>query len=139
MDGGGYRVGYARSSHARPVLDRVRRARRRAITWSSPEGNSVTSPVPATLTLAQLKAIYLCTDTNRDQAGGPNAPIVAVLPQDCSGTRATFLPALGGGTTPAGAGYVRTLPTTKAKETAPGSGVPIERSPCSFDRPRLDA
>src|ERR1700756_4347125 len=86
MDGGGYCIGYARSSHALTSTDPSPIAfvalGGDAITWSSPEGNGVTSPVPATLTLAQLKAIYLCTDTNRDQASGSSAPIVAVLPQD---------------------------------------------------------
>lgn len=77
------------------------------VTWSSPAGTGGTpSPVPSTLTLAQLKAIYTCTDTNWAQVGGGNAPIVPVLPLQANpvwpgyGTRGTFLLALGGGTTP---------------------------------------
>jgi predicted amidohydrolase len=39
-----------------------------------------------------------------------------------------------------GAGrHVRTLPAISAKETAPGSGVPMDRSPCVRERPRLAA
>jgi ABC-type phosphate transport system substrate-binding protein len=72
-----------------------------AIGWSSPKGASTDpSPVPSTLTFADLVGIYECTITNWDEVGGSNAPIVPVLPQSSSGTRATFLLDLGGGTTP---------------------------------------
>jgi periplasmic binding family protein len=72
-----------------------------AVAWSSPAGTSSDpSPVPSTLTFTQLQAIYTCTDTNWDQVGGIDAPIVPVLPRQGSGTRDTFLLALGGGTTP---------------------------------------
>jgi ABC-type phosphate transport system substrate-binding protein len=74
-----------------------------AITWSSPKpGTGQTSPVPANLTVADMTDIYSCTVSgvtydNWDQFGGKNAPIVAVLPQNGSGTRSTFLAALGHG------------------------------------------
>jgi hypothetical protein len=64
-----------------------------AIDWSYPEGTS--NPQPTSLTLAQLVDIYECTDTNWDQVGGTNAPIVPVLPEPGSGARDTFLAALG--------------------------------------------
>jgi hypothetical protein len=69
-----------------------------AVTWSSPAGAN--SPVPATLTLAQLAGIYSCRFLNWNAVGGQNAPIVPVLPQNGSGTRADFLLALGGGAVP---------------------------------------
>jgi ABC-type phosphate transport system substrate-binding protein len=50
---------------------------------------------PASLTLAQLKAIFLCTDTNWKQVGGANQPIRAYLPQTGSGTLSFWLKALG--------------------------------------------
>jgi ABC-type phosphate transport system substrate-binding protein len=68
-----------------------------AITYSYVSGSA---NVPAGLTVADLTNIYNCTWTNWDQIPGNsshNAPIVAVLPQNGSGTRATFLAALGGG------------------------------------------
>jgi ABC-type phosphate transport system substrate-binding protein len=104
-DGNGdFCVDFARSSRAKASTDPTSIAfvaeAGDAIAWSSPEGTGVTSPVPSTLTVAQLKAIYLCQDTNWNQVGGSNAPIVPVLPQSGSGTLATFLLALGGGTTP---------------------------------------
>jgi ABC-type phosphate transport system substrate-binding protein len=105
MDGGAYCVDYARSSRKPAAGDGTAIAfaalAKDAIAWSSPAGTSGTpSPVPATLTFAQIKAIYTCADTNWSQVGGSNAPIVPVIPQAGSGTRATFLLALGGGTTP---------------------------------------
>jgi len=68
---------------------------RDAVTWSSPAGSG--SPVPSGLSTAALAAIYTCTDTNWDQVGGSNAPIVPVLPQAGTDTRATFLAGIGGG------------------------------------------
>jgi PBP superfamily domain len=55
---------------------------------------------PASLTLAQLKSIYLCKITNWAKVGGRSAPIEPFLPQTSSGTRAFWLTALGGGKTP---------------------------------------
>jgi ABC-type phosphate transport system substrate-binding protein len=90
-------IDFSRSSRARNSGDGTGVSfvslARDAITWSSPSG----SPAPASLTIAQLTAIYNCTDTNWSQVGGGNAPIVAVLPQNGSGTRATFLADIGGG------------------------------------------
>jgi ABC-type phosphate transport system substrate-binding protein len=92
-------IDFARSSRARNSSDPSSISfvtlARDAITWSSPAGSG--SPVPASLTIAQLAAIYSCTDTNWNQVGGANAPIVPVLPQTSSGTRATFLADIGGG------------------------------------------
>jgi ABC-type phosphate transport system substrate-binding protein len=62
-----------------------------AVTWST----QTTTNAPATLTPAQLTAIYNCTDTNWMQVGGANAPIHAFIPQSGSGTRSFFLSALG--------------------------------------------
>jgi ABC-type phosphate transport system substrate-binding protein len=62
-----------------------------AVTWSA----QATTNAPATLTTAQLAAIYNCTDTNWSQVGGANAPIHAFIPQSGSGTRAFFLGAIG--------------------------------------------
>jgi ABC-type phosphate transport system substrate-binding protein len=62
-----------------------------AVTWSA----QATTNAPATLTTAQLAAIYNCTDTNWSQVGGANAPIHAFIPQSGSGTRAFFLAAIG--------------------------------------------
>ena len=57
-----------------------------AVTWSA----QATTNAPATLTTAQLAAIYNCTDTNWSQVGGKNAPIHAFIPQSSSGTRSFF-------------------------------------------------
>jgi ABC-type phosphate transport system substrate-binding protein len=62
-----------------------------AVTWSA----QATTNAPASLTTAQLAAIYNCTDTNWDQVGGANAPIHAFIPQSGSGTRSFFLGAIG--------------------------------------------
>src|SRR5258708_4336226 len=62
-----------------------------AVTWSA----QATTNAPATLTTAQLAAIYNCTDTNWSQVGGKNAPIHAFIPQSGSGTRSFFLGAIG--------------------------------------------
>jgi ABC-type phosphate transport system substrate-binding protein len=63
-----------------------------AVTWSVP---AVNTAAPASLTTAQLLAIFNCTDTNWDQVGGANEPITAILPQSGSGTLSTWLAALG--------------------------------------------
>jgi ABC-type phosphate transport system substrate-binding protein len=101
---GNFCIDFARSAHAPKAVvagtngpDAFAVLAGDAITWSSPEGSGVNSPVPFTLTLAQLASIYACRVTNWDQVGGFNAPIVPVLPQAGSETRATFLAALGGG------------------------------------------
>jgi hypothetical protein len=57
--------------------------------------------VPANLTIADMTKIYTCqangTSYNWDAFGGKDATIVPVLPQSSSGTRSTFLAALGNG------------------------------------------
>ena len=59
-----------------------------AISWSIP---AVNTSAPASLTQAQLTAIYTCTDTNWDQVGGANQAIVPFIPQNGSGTYAAWL------------------------------------------------
>jgi ABC-type phosphate transport system substrate-binding protein len=71
-----------------------------AVTWASRDAASGGTDAPASLTPAQLKNIYLCKITNWDKVGGQNAPIEAFLPQASSGTRTSWLTALGGGVTP---------------------------------------
>ena len=63
-----------------------------AVTWSHP---AVNTAAPATLTPAQLAAIYTCADTNWNQVGGSNQAIVPFLPQTGSGTLSFFLAAIG--------------------------------------------
>jgi phosphate transport system substrate-binding protein len=63
-----------------------------AVTWSVPKINTA---APKTLTVAQLNAIYTCTDTNWDQVGGKNQAIAPFLPQSGSGTLSFFLAAIG--------------------------------------------
>jgi ABC-type phosphate transport system substrate-binding protein len=62
-----------------------------AVTWATPK----TTDAPASLTPAQLNAIFTCTDTNWSQVGGKNAPIQAFLPQTGSGTLTFWLAAIG--------------------------------------------
>lgn len=71
-----------------------------AVTWADRSAAAGGTNAPANLTTAQLVKIYECTDTNWKQVGGKSAPILPFLPQTSSGTRAFFLTALGGGTTP---------------------------------------
>jgi hypothetical protein len=68
---------------------------RDGIAWSYPVIGGHASPQPKSLTHAQLVDIFTCFDTNWDQVGGANAPIVPVLPATGSGTRDTFLLMLG--------------------------------------------
>ncbi len=70
-----------------------------AVTYATRD-TGATKTVPATyapksLTAAQLKAIFLCTDTNWKQVGGPNEPIKAYLPQAEAATTTFWLKALG--------------------------------------------
>jgi ABC-type phosphate transport system substrate-binding protein len=62
-----------------------------AVSWS----HQATTDAPKSLTVAQLNAIYTCTDTNWSQVGGKNAPIKAFLPQSGSGTLSFWLAAIG--------------------------------------------
>ncbi len=98
-DGKFFCTSYARSSRARSSSDPAFAPggvafvdlAGDAVTWSA----QATTNAPATLTTAQLAAIYNCTDTNWDQVGGANAPIHAFIPQSGSGTRSFFLSAIG--------------------------------------------
>ena len=70
-----------------------------AVTYATRD-TGATKTVPATyapksLSLAQLKAIFLCQDTNWKQVGGPNQPIKAYLPQTSSGTYSFWIKKLG--------------------------------------------
>ena len=92
-------ISFARSSRARASTDPPYAAggiafvnlAGDAVTWAA----QATTNAPATLTQAQLAAIYNCTDTNWSQVGGKNAPIHAFIPQSGSGTRSFFLSAIG--------------------------------------------
>ncbi|MGH3155666.1 MAG: PstS family phosphate ABC transporter substrate-binding protein [Streptosporangiaceae bacterium] len=71
-----------------------------AVTWAARDKASGGTDAPATLTLAQLKDIYLCKITNWSKVGGTNATIQPFVPQQYSGTTAFWLTALGGGKAP---------------------------------------
>jgi ABC-type phosphate transport system substrate-binding protein len=71
-----------------------------AVTWAARDAASGGTDAPASLTRAQLAAIYECKITNWARVGGRSAPIQAFLPQTASGTRAVWLLALGGGKIP---------------------------------------
>ena len=63
-----------------------------AVTWAA----QATTSAPASLTPAQLAAIYNCAVTNWSQVGGANAPIHAFLPpSNTSDIRSYFLSAIG--------------------------------------------
>jgi ABC-type phosphate transport system substrate-binding protein len=106
LSNGDYCIDYARSSRAPKAIvsgtngpDAFAVLAGDAITWSSPAPKAgQTSPVPSTLTIADMTDIYSCTKTNWDDfSGGKSATIVPVLPQTSSGTRSTFLADLGHG------------------------------------------
>ena len=93
-----YCLDYARSSRAPNTTtrkDAFSVVARDGIAWSYPKESGETNPQPASLTHAQLVAIYTCADRNWDQVGGKNAPIGAVIPQSGSGTRSSWLTELG--------------------------------------------
>jgi ABC-type phosphate transport system substrate-binding protein len=109
LSNGDYCIDFARSSRAPKAVvsgtngpDAFAVLAGDAITWSSPAPKTgQTSPVPANLTIADMTKIYTCqsngTSYNWDDFGGKDATIVPVLPQSSSGTRSTFLAALGHG------------------------------------------
>ena len=66
-----------------------------AVTWASRDAASGGTDAPASLTIAELSGIYECKITNWRKVGGRNARIRAFLPQTSSGTRASWLTALG--------------------------------------------
>jgi ABC-type phosphate transport system substrate-binding protein len=95
-----YCIDYARSSRAPNATtfdDAFSKLATDSLAWSYPVISGETNPQPTSLTHAELVDIYNCTDTNWDQITGDtnNAPIVAVVPQSGSGTRATWLTDLG--------------------------------------------
>jgi ABC-type phosphate transport system substrate-binding protein len=95
-DGGSPCVDYARASRGHQTGDPAGLLwvafGKDAVSWTTPSGGATK---PASLTQAQLKAIYSCTTTNWSQVGGGSGTIVPVLPQTASGTRAFFLSAIG--------------------------------------------
>ena len=99
--GGFYCTSFARSSRPRAPADPPYAAG--GVTFVKLASDTVTwatqavTDAPRSLTVAQLAAIYTCTDTNWAQVGGQNAPIQPFLPQPGSGTRAFFLAAIGVG------------------------------------------
>jgi ABC-type phosphate transport system substrate-binding protein len=109
LPNGDYCIDFARSSRAPKAVvsgtngpDAFAVLAGDAITWSSPAPKAgQTSPVPANLTIADMTKIYTCMSNgksyNWDDFGGKDATIVPVLPQSSSGTRSTFLAALGHG------------------------------------------
>ncbi len=69
-----------------------------AIAWSYPKVSGKTNPQPKAMNLTDLENIYTCKWTNWDQIPGNSkhkAPIGVVIPQNGSGTRATWLLQLG--------------------------------------------
>ncbi len=68
---------------------------RDAVTWASRAAANGGTDAPASLSLSQLKGIYLCKFTNWAEVGGRPGPIKAFLPQTSSGTRVFWLAALG--------------------------------------------
>jgi hypothetical protein len=93
-----YCIDYARSSRAPNTTtddDTFVSLAKDAIAWSFPKVSGQSNPQPASLTFADLQNIYNCVDTNWNQVGGQNAPIAVVVPQSGSGTRSTWLTALG--------------------------------------------
>ena len=67
-----------------------------AVTYASTAAG--TTHVVDGLSVTDLKDIYTCAKTNWSQFGGTNNPIIPILPNTNSGTRAFFLTQLGGGT-----------------------------------------
>jgi ABC-type phosphate transport system substrate-binding protein len=62
-----------------------------AVTWAAVTG----SYAPATLSKAQLKDIFECTDTNWSQVGGQAGPIHVYVPPASAATYTFFLQAIG--------------------------------------------
>jgi ABC-type phosphate transport system substrate-binding protein len=102
-DGGDPCIDFARSSRGPNAVtsgvapDAFVSLAKDAITWTYPVISGTTNPQPASLSVAQLTAIYNCTDTTWGEVNGTSdtTPVGAVLPQAGSGTRSTFLTALG--------------------------------------------
>jgi ABC-type phosphate transport system substrate-binding protein len=70
------------------------------VDWTARSAAAGGTDAPASLSLSQLKDIYLCKTTNWSKVGGKSGTIQPYLPQTNAGLRSTFLLALGGGTTP---------------------------------------
>jgi hypothetical protein len=107
-DGSNFCVDFARSARSRSSSDPTCTSggicyiylAADAVDWAARSTAAGGTDAPASLTLPQLKAIYLCQTKNRDKVGGKNATIKPYLPQTSAGVRTVFLTALGGGTTP---------------------------------------
>jgi ABC-type phosphate transport system substrate-binding protein len=96
-DGGQPCINYARSSSGisstTPTGLTFIAMGKDAVTWIT---TTKATGTPATLTAAQLNAIYSCTDRTWKSVGGTStSDIVPALPQSSSGTRSFFLAAIG--------------------------------------------
>jgi ABC-type phosphate transport system substrate-binding protein len=114
-------INYARSSRAPKTgasgddvgLNFVEYAKN-GISWfhfTEVGGQPTPSANVTNLTSTQLKAIYGHTDTNWDQVGGSNAPIVVFSPPKSSGVDSTFSSFLGSGVTDPGTNPNNTIIT----------------------------
>jgi ABC-type phosphate transport system substrate-binding protein len=81
-----------------------------------------TTDAPASLTPAQLTAIFSCADTNWSQVGGANAPIDLVLPAATTGVAKFWLKALGLSSYPTCATMVQQNEGTDRVFTDPTTG-----------------
>jgi ABC-type phosphate transport system substrate-binding protein len=92
-------IDFARSSRDRATTDPGFKSG--GIAFTTLAGDAVTyatqpgSNAPASLSTAQLTAIYSCRVTNWNQVGGKAGKIAAFIPQTGSGTRSFFLTAIG--------------------------------------------
>jgi ABC-type phosphate transport system substrate-binding protein len=94
--GSNYCIDFSRSSSARAAtngapstLTYVELARD-AITWATRTPAHGGTDAPGNLSFAQLKGIFTCKTTNWHAVGGKNASIKVYLPQNGSGTLATW-------------------------------------------------
>jgi ABC-type phosphate transport system substrate-binding protein len=95
---GHYCIDFARSASYRPSSDPDPRGKNLYVALAEDaETYAVTSggSAPASLTIAQLKDIYTCADSNWSDVGGKNAPIDAYAPDPSTGVAKFWLQSLG--------------------------------------------
>jgi ABC-type phosphate transport system substrate-binding protein len=99
FNGGSYQcIDFARSSGGRKPTNPAEKPggivfvafAKDAITWAARSAAKGGTNAPASLTTAQLKAIFTCKDTNWKQVGGKSGAIKVYLPQAGSGTLSTW-------------------------------------------------
>jgi ABC-type phosphate transport system substrate-binding protein len=99
FNGGSYQcIDFARSSGGRKPTNPAEKPggivfvafAKDAITWAARSAAEGGTNAPASLTTAQLKAIFTCKDTNWKQVGGKSGAIKVYLPQAGSGTLSTW-------------------------------------------------